>query len=220
MSDQITVKITRPESGDYASLPDNISLDDLEAAAVLPILGLAVSEQPCQAIDTPDFKWNDDHDCDHAPEPLDADWDSDGSVDTGFLMAQNTHNRILTPLVLAQMWMFNRTYTLARKYMSEEQAQEFYYYWRFASDMQTSIETAICEISALVSQNLPTKLASLNKMLADAMADSGFCCPANIAAYLRDQTPEHRIAEMEKAIPDFQREWLSLDGPNAPLETN
>ena len=123
MSDQITVKITRPESGDYASLPDNISLDDLEAAAVLPILGLAVSEQPCRAIDTPDFKWNDDHDCSHVPEPLDADWDSDGSEDTGFLMAQNTHHRILTPLVVAQMWMFNRTYTLARKYMSDAKRQ-------------------------------------------------------------------------------------------------
>ena len=215
MSDTITIKFPRPDSGDFAKLPSTINLNHLEAAPILALIGLVVSETPPKESCPP--QWEPGHDCDHALK-MDADWDTDGSEDTAFLMAQNTHNRILTPLVFAQMWMFHRTYTLAKKYMTEEQAQEFYHYWRFASDLQTSIETAICEISALVSQNLPAKLASLDKMLADAMTNSGFCCPTNIDAYLRDQTPSHRIIEMEKAIPDFKPEWLSIKGPNAPLE--
>lgn len=171
----------------------------------------------------PESEWNQDHGCHRegiASPFTGGDWDMVENDNAAYRLARNAGFRILNPLVMTQMWMATRMYTLAKQYMTEEQAAEFYWYHRWASDLQTDIKTRLCEISALVVQNLPAKLTSLNDMLDTAMVESGFCCPNNIAAYLRDAVTSHTVSEMEKTCPDFKREWLSLRGPNAPLETD
>ena len=46
MSDTITIKFPRPDSGDFAKLPSTINLNHLEAAPILALVGLVVSETP------------------------------------------------------------------------------------------------------------------------------------------------------------------------------
>ena len=174
------------------------------------------------ATDGKTFEWNQDHGCHREgiadPVSNSSEWDLYETDNLAVRLADNARHRILTPLVMVQMWMFHRTYTLAKKYMTEEQAQEFFNYWRWASDLQTEIEQRGSEIAALVVQNLPAKLTSLDEMLTEAMAESGFCCPTNIDAFILGHMPDYRIPEMGKTCPDFKPEWLSIEGQNAPLE--
>ena len=173
------------------------------------------------AKDEKTFEWNQDHGCHRegiASPFTGGDWDSIENDNAAYRIARNAGFWILNPLVMAQMWMHNRTYTLAKKYMTEEQAQEFYHYWRWTSDFQTDLETSLSEIVALVVQNLPAKLTSLDDMLNTAMVESGFCCKPNIDAFLRSHAPLNRTSLITRDIPEFKSEWLSIEGPNAPLE--
>ena len=156
--------------------------------------------------------WNEDHGChrEGITSPFTGDWDLVENDNAGYWL--------LNPLVMAQMWLHNRTYTLAKEYMTEEQALEFYHYWRWTSDLQTDMEVTRCEIAALVLQNLPEKLTSLDEMLDTAMVESGFCCKTNIDAFLRSRVPNDRASGIARDIPDFKPEWLFIEGPNAPLE--
>lgn len=46
MSDKITIACPRPESGDYAYLPSNITLSEAETGPILPLLRLIVANRP------------------------------------------------------------------------------------------------------------------------------------------------------------------------------
>lgn len=172
-------------------------------------------------MENPNDTWRPGHNCNREgiDSPFTGEWDF---VEEGNLvchLAQTAAFRVVNPMVHLQMWMVNRVYKLAQEYLPEDKVKEFYWYWRWASDLQTDIEVRMCEAAALVTQNLPDKLTSLNEMLDSAMVESGFCCHPNLAAYIHDAVTSHTIAEMEQTIPDFKREWLSPKGPHAPLET-
>ena len=168
------------------------------------------------------FEWNQDHGChrEGIASPLNGggDWDFVENENAAYRIARNAVSRILEPPIMAQMWMNSKAYSLAQEYMTEEHAKEFNTYWRWATDLQGQLEQDTCEIAALVVQNLPAKLTSLNEMLDASMVESGFCCSANIDAFIQGHMPGYWIPEMEQTLPDFKPEWLSIEGPNAPLE--
>ena len=127
-------------------------------------------------------------------------------------MAYTASSMVLNPLMLIQGWMMNQAMTLAQEYLPDEKKKEFYWYTRWAVDLQTDIEMEMCRISAAVTQNLPSKLGVLTEMLDKAIADSGYCCNTRVDEYLRGVVTEHYIAEMAQTIPCFNPEWLTQQG--------
>ena len=179
-----------------------------------------VSDSPLP-IEADTSEWDPDH-C--QKQGIDAccsgDWDFVENDNAAYRIARNAHQRILHPFIMVQQWFVDKMYRLAQSDMTEEQLKQFNACHQWASDWQTTIETCICEISALVVQTIPSKLTSLEEMLGVAMGAGGFCCHENIDAYLRGHYPDYRVPEMEKTVPGFKAEWLTIQGPHAPLHSD
>ena len=127
------------------------------------------------------------------------------------MLAYVGSNRILYPLVMLQCYMFHKALKIGSEHLPEYKREEFFHYATWASNLQTDIETGIADISALLVQNLPTQLASLQEMLRTAMVESGSCCTEAIIQYVR-ATADYQDDRLAKGIPEFNPEWLTVQG--------
>ena len=78
----------------------------------------------------------------------------------------------------------------------EDKRTEFFWYYRWASDLQTHIEVEMCNVAALVVQNLPDELTTLTGLLRSALVAGGLCCTKAIDQHMVDVVGEYQISQM------------------------
>ena len=67
------------------------------------------------------------------------------------------------------------------------------------------------EVASMINRNQPTRLDTLEDMLQESLANSGFCCPAKVDSFLKKRAAQ-AIGVCQRSIPEFDPEWLTLAG--------
>ena len=117
---------------------------------------------------------------------------------------------ILLPLEWVKAWLSQQAEDVLRRNLTPTQWDEYWAYAKIASDLDTCISIGDIRVAALVGQSLPTKLASFDDMLEEALTAAGLGSEAAADALVHDVV-EIQLEELRE-IPGFKEEWLTQRG--------
>ena len=101
----------------------------------------------------------------------------------------------------------------------QEPYNDFYRIWKWFIDLQTAENDLASKVAAMTATNLPTRFSSLDATLRTALVGSGLCCQAAADALIASIVMEWKITTMEREVPGFNREWLTIQGAETHRET-
>ena len=142
-----------------------------------------------------------------------GEWDRTEYEDLSYLIVQAAMQRLTWPLTMVQTYFSEKMRRIVEGAgLGPDTYQEFERYWQCSDDLITNQDELASRIATLTATHLPAKFGTIDQALQSAMLGAGLCCERAADALITSSVGEWSLNRIEKAIPEFRRDWLTLQG--------
>ena len=119
--------------------------------------------------------------------------------------------QVLYPIAHIHDYLFKMVCNIAEDNLPEEAKAEWKRWAYVLEDVQAAWATLHGEVMAKFWRNDPPALDTIDNMLDELLANSGFCCMARVDEFLKERAAQ-AIGFCERQIPDFDPAWATMEG--------
>lgn len=164
---------------------------------------------------------SEEHVCDRqgVPAHYGAEWDGVEDGDLALCIVQTAVYRVVWPMRSVRLYLFNRLLEIFNESNSSNDLyEEFGKYLMWLTDFAGFEGQLATAVATSVAARIPDRFTTLDRTLREALVESGLCCEDATNKFIASTFGEKDLELMEGALPDFKKEWLTLNGERPSYE--
>jgi len=156
---------------------------------------------------------NNAHRCSTQGLPFPRSWDfNPDTEDLASIIAEKGIQRLLYAVNHVHSYLEKVTLAIAHDHLPPEYQKQFDDCWLEAEAFGTGLLCLIEELAGCIGHHIPAKMGTMEDMLQEALAVSGFCCEAKVDEYMERYLGGSMDDNLNRMFPELQREWMTLEG--------